>query len=94
MATSAGKVLFVNVGAVRDFEYGGRPAKSAIWKAPVVGRIAARGVNLAGDDQADRDCPIQGKNQTGIAPAGKVDRRMSRPTHRAELNLASINSNT
>src|SRR6266567_2399491 len=54
MATSAGKVLSVNVGTVREFEYGGRPAKSAIWKSPAVGRITARGVNLAGDDQADR----------------------------------------
>lgn len=54
MATSAGKVLSVNVGTVREFEYGGRPAKSAIWKSPAVGRITARGINLAGDDQADR----------------------------------------
>ena len=54
MATSAGKVLSVNVGTVREFEYGGRPAKSAIWKSPGVGRITAQGVNLAGDDQADR----------------------------------------
>src|SRR5262249_47760015 len=53
-ATSVGKVLSVNVGTVREFEYGGRPARSAIWKAPVAGRVAARGVNLAGDDQADR----------------------------------------
>ena len=54
MATPVGKVLSVNVGGVREFEYNGRLAKSAIWKSPVVGRIAARGVNLAGDDQADR----------------------------------------
>jgi MOSC domain-containing protein YiiM len=54
MATSTGRVLSVNVGTVREFEYGGRPARSAIWKSPVVGRIAVRGVNLAGDDQADR----------------------------------------
>ncbi|MFL5240722.1 MAG: MOSC domain-containing protein [Gemmataceae bacterium] len=54
MATSEGRVLSVNVGMVREFEYGGRPAKSAIWKSPVAGRIAVRGVNLAGDDQADR----------------------------------------
>jgi len=39
---------------VREFEYGGRPAKSGIWKSAVTGRITARGVNLAGDDQADR----------------------------------------
>jgi MOSC domain-containing protein YiiM len=54
MATPLGKVLSVNVGTPREFEYQGRPAKSAIWKSPVVGRIAAKGVNLAGDDQADR----------------------------------------
>src|SRR5262249_31346498 len=54
MATTPGKVLSLNVGGVRAFEYNGRPARSAIWKSPVPGRIAARGVNLAGDDQADR----------------------------------------
>ena len=47
-------VLSVNVGLPREFEYNGRPARSGIWKSPVAGRIAARGVNLAGDDQADR----------------------------------------
>jgi MOSC domain-containing protein YiiM len=54
MAATVGKVLSVNVGTPRQFEYNGRPAKSAIWKSPVAGRVAARGVNLAGDDQADR----------------------------------------
>jgi MOSC domain-containing protein YiiM len=54
MAATGGKVLSVNVGTPRDFEYNGRPAKSAIWKSPAVGRVVARGVNLAGDDQADR----------------------------------------
>ncbi len=54
MATSVGRVLSVNVGTVREFEYSGRPAKSAIWKSPAAGRVAARGVNLGGDDQADR----------------------------------------
>jgi MOSC domain-containing protein YiiM len=39
---------------VREFEYSGRPAKSAIWKSPAAGRVAAQGVNLGGDDQADR----------------------------------------
>lgn len=50
----AGKILSVNVGLPRDFDYNGRPARSAIWKAPVHGRIKAAGVNLAGDEQADR----------------------------------------
>jgi MOSC domain-containing protein YiiM len=54
MATTQGTVLSVNVGRARGFEYNGHPAKSAIWKTPVTGRIAARGVNLEGDEQADR----------------------------------------
>ena len=48
------RVLAVSVGGPREFDYHGRPARSAIWKSPVSGRVAARGVNLAGDDQADR----------------------------------------
>jgi MOSC domain-containing protein YiiM len=47
-------ILAVSVGGPRAFDYHGRPARSAIWKSPVSGRVAARGVNLAGDDQADR----------------------------------------
>ncbi len=54
MPTTVATVLSVNVGRAREFDYNGRPAKSAIWKSPVAGRIAARGVNLEGDDQADR----------------------------------------
>ena len=54
MTTTMGNVLSVNVGGIREFEYSGRTARSAIWKYPVSGRIAARGVNLVGDDQADR----------------------------------------
>ena len=53
MAATAGRVLSVNVGFAREFEYGGRPARSAIWKSPAAGRVAARGVNLGGDEQAD-----------------------------------------
>lgn len=52
--TSRGKVVSVNVGLPREFEFNGRPARSAIWKTPVPGRIKAAGVNLAGDAQADR----------------------------------------
>ena len=48
------RVLAVSVGRPREFDYHGRPARSAIWKTPVSGRVAARGVNLDGDDQADR----------------------------------------
>jgi MOSC domain-containing protein YiiM len=48
-----GVVLSVNVGPVAEFR-AGRSRRSAIVKAPVEGRVAVRGVNVAGDDQADR----------------------------------------
>jgi len=53
MTAGTGRVVSVNVGGVREFDYHGKPARSAIWKSPVSGRVTARGVNLAGDRQAD-----------------------------------------
>lgn len=50
----SGLVHTVNVGAVRSLTLGARTITTAIWKEPVDGRIAVHGVNLAGDDQADR----------------------------------------
>jgi MOSC domain-containing protein YiiM len=55
MTPQNAKVVSVNVGGVRKFDYHGRAAQSAIWKSPVSGRVAARGVNLVGDRQADRE---------------------------------------
>jgi MOSC domain-containing protein YiiM len=45
----------VNVGQPRQVSVRrGRPVMSAIGKAPVDGRVRVAGVNLTGDDQADR----------------------------------------
>lgn len=49
-----GRLLSVNVGTVRQIELAGQARTTAIWKLPISGRVAVRGVNLAGDDQADR----------------------------------------
>lgn len=48
------RVVSINVGRSRSFAYRGRDESSAIWKTPVEGRVRAFGVNLEGDDQADR----------------------------------------
>jgi MOSC domain-containing protein YiiM len=48
------RVLSVNVGAIRQLHWRDRLVTTAIWKHPVGGRVAIRGVNLDGDDQADR----------------------------------------
>ncbi len=47
-------MLSVNVGRPRAVTAGNRTVSTAIWKSPVEGRVAVRGVNLDGDDQADR----------------------------------------
>jgi MOSC domain-containing protein YiiM len=47
-------VVSVNVGQPREVALGKRLIRTAIWKDPVEGRLPLRGVNFAGDDQADR----------------------------------------
>ena len=48
------KVVSVNVGRPAPLATGKRVVQSAIGKTPVEGPVAVRGVNLEGDDQADR----------------------------------------
>jgi MOSC domain-containing protein YiiM len=43
----------VNAGLPRQVEWRGKPVTTGIFKSPVEGRVAVRGVNLAGDGQAD-----------------------------------------
>src|SRR3954449_9973145 len=52
--TASGTVESVNVGSPRPVEVNGHTVLTAIWKSPVEGRVPVRGVNLRGDDQADR----------------------------------------
>ena len=47
-------VVSVNVGLPRTVTWAGRTVTSAIWKEPVRARVVVEGVNLHGDDQADR----------------------------------------
>src|SRR4051795_12632757 len=48
------RLLSVNVGRPRAVATGRRTVSTAIWKHAVEGRVGVRGVNLDGDDQADR----------------------------------------
>jgi MOSC domain-containing protein YiiM len=49
-----GSVLSVNVADIREISRQGRMVKTGIWKLPVTGRVAVRGVNVEGDEQANR----------------------------------------
>jgi MOSC domain-containing protein YiiM len=52
----------VNVSGIRVVEYAGKQVTTGIFKEPVEGPVAVQGVNLDGDDQADRSVhggPVQ-----------------------------------
>jgi len=55
-APGRAQLVSVNAGRPRTVPWRGGPdtVTSAIWKQPVGGRVPVRGVNLDGDDQADR----------------------------------------
>ena len=48
-----GRVISVNVGRTRTVRHGERTVRTAIWKDPVEGRVAARDDRLEGDRQSD-----------------------------------------
>jgi len=48
------RIVSLNVGSIREVEWHGEIVTTGIWKYPVDGRVPLRGVNFAGDDQADR----------------------------------------
>ena len=54
MLHHTGSVVSVNVGGVRTVHYGKKTIATGIFKTPVNERVAVQGVNLDGDDQADR----------------------------------------
>ena len=88
MARTQGRVLAISVGRPREFEYHGRLVKSAIWKSPVAGRIAARDVNLSGDDQADRQAhggPDKAIYAYAVEDLRWWAREMGRPMQNGEL---------
>lgn len=67
------RIVSVNVGVPRTVEWQGRRVRSAIWKEPVDGPIDVRGVNLAGDDQADRR--VHGGTHKAVYAYGAEDYR-------------------
>jgi MOSC domain-containing protein YiiM len=66
----AGNLLSVNVGRIEAVEHRGRTVTTGIFKRPVSGRVATVGVNLVGDDQADRSVH-GGPDQALYAYAGE-----------------------
>ena len=73
MGEVVGRVVSVNVGAPRTVEWQGRQVRTAIWKEPVDGPVEVGGVNLAGDDQADRR--VHGGTHKAVYAYGAADYR-------------------
>ena len=73
MGDVVGHVVSVNVGVPRTVEWQGRRVRTAIWKEPVDGAVEVRGVNLAGDDQADRR--VHGGTHKAVYAYGAGDYR-------------------
>ena len=48
------RIISVNAGELRTVEFRGRMVSTGIYKVPVEGAVRVEGVNLGGDDQADR----------------------------------------
>jgi MOSC domain-containing protein YiiM len=48
------QLVSVNVSSIRVIAHAGREVPTGIFKDPVAGRVRVRGVNVEGDDQADR----------------------------------------
>lgn len=67
------RLVSVNVGRPRTVDWHGRRVRSGIWKEPVDGPVEVRGVNLAGDDQADRR--VHGGTHKAVYAYGADDYR-------------------
>jgi MOSC domain-containing protein YiiM len=54
MESVDGQLVSVNVSGIQVVAHAGRDVPTGIFKRPVAGRVRVAGVNIAGDDQADR----------------------------------------
>jgi MOSC domain-containing protein YiiM len=85
------RVVSVNVGAIRQVEWEGEVVSTAIWKSPVRERIALRGVNLAGDEQADRT--VHGGHDKAVYAYSQEDYDFWREEHGVETRPGLFGEN-
>jgi MOSC domain-containing protein YiiM len=92
-------VVSVNVGQPREATWGGQSFTTAIVKEPVAGSLRIEGVNLAGDDQADRTVhggPSKAVYAYSIEDyawwSAQLDRELPPGTFGENLTLAGIDA--
>jgi MOSC domain-containing protein YiiM len=64
-AITGRKLLSVNVGLPRQLEWKGKVVRTAIFKAPVTGRVRIAKLNVEGDQQSD--LTVHGRSRVTIA---------------------------
>jgi MOSC domain-containing protein YiiM len=89
--SSIARVLSVNVGGIRELEWRDDAVSTAIWKQPVAGRVALRGVNFAGDDQADRT--VHGGPDKAVYAYSREDYEHWRTEHGVDVAPALFGEN-
>jgi MOSC domain-containing protein YiiM len=87
----SGRLLSVQVGRPRVVPRAGGVARTAIWKEPVEGRVAVRGVNIEGDDQADRT--VHGGPDKAIYAYASEDTAWWEETLHATLGAGAFGEN-
>jgi MOSC domain-containing protein YiiM len=85
------RVVSVNVAAPASLRGAGQEAISAIGKTPVAGPVTAAGVNLAGDEQADR--AVHGGADKAVYAYAVEDYTYWQAQLRGELGPAAFGEN-
>jgi len=85
------RVISVNVGAIRRVEWEGEIVSTGIWKTPVGSRVALRGMNFVGDDQADRT--VHGGRDKAVYAYAQEDYDFWREEHGVETQPGLFGEN-
>jgi MOSC domain-containing protein YiiM len=90
-ALARGRLVSVNVGLPRTVAWHAASVTSSIWKRPVSHRVPVRGVNLDGDDQADRR--VHGGPDKAVYAYGADDYRAWQADLRRPLEPGTFGEN-
>ena len=87
----AARLLQVNAGRARELEWHGKTIRTAIWKERIDGPVTLRGVNVGGDDQADRS--VHGGEDKAVYAYAIEDYEFWAATERCEIHPGLFGEN-
>jgi MOSC domain-containing protein YiiM len=89
--SASARLISVNVGRPREVDTGRLAVTTAIWKTPVEGRVAVRGVNVDGDEQADQS--VHGGPDKAVYAYAIEDTRAWEATLHRQLGAGAFGEN-